>query len=106
MGLFGNKNTNTERNPDALFGFRALAATYILYLEYQTVMSYIKGEATTGIWLLIASLVLLGGGSVYILVSSFLSWRKEKAALAEEAARQAEAEAAETSEETEEETEE
>lgn len=86
MGLFKkNEQENTQpRNPDAVFGFRALAAGYVLYMEYQTVMLYIKGEATTGIWFLILSLVLIGGGALFILISSFLSWRKEKAALAEQ----------------------
>ena len=84
MGFFDNKNSgnNTQRNPDAVFGFRALAAGYILYLVYQTVQTYIRGEAETGIWLLIASVVGLGGGAIYILISSYLSWRKEKAELA------------------------
>ena len=93
MGFFGNKGDNAKRNPDAVFGFRALAAAYILYLVYQTVQTYISGEATSGIWLLIASVVLLGGGAVYILVSSYLSWRKEKAELAAQEAAEAEAEA-------------
>lgn len=73
-----------SRNPDAVFGFRALAAGYVLYLEYQIVQMYISGEATMGIWFLILSLLLLGGGSLFILISSYLSWRKEKAALAQE----------------------
>ena len=83
MGLFGNKNgeSTNQRNPDAVFGFRALAAGYVLYMLYQTVQMYISGEATSGIWLLIVSIVVLGGGSVYILISSFLNWKKEKAAL-------------------------
>lgn len=91
MGLFGknNENTNHKRNPDAVFGFRVLAAGYILYLVYQTVEMYIKGEAESGIWLLIASIVLLGGGAVYILISSFISWRKEKAELAQKAQEEA-----------------
>lgn len=84
MGLFGNKNDGSnQRNPDAVFGFRALAAGYVLYMLYQTVQMYISGEATSGIWLLIVSVVVLGGGSVYILISSFLNWKKEKAALKE-----------------------
>ena len=85
MGLFrrNNEESAPQRNPDAVFGFRALAAAYVLYLEFQTVQLYIKGEATTGIWFLILSLVLLGGGALFILITSFLSWRKEKAAMKE-----------------------
>lgn len=99
MGLFGkNDNNDRQRNPDAVFGFRALAAIYILYLVYQTVEMYMKGQATSGIWLLIASIVVLGGGAVYILVSSYLSWRKEKAELA---AQQKEAAAQEETADTE-----
>lgn len=89
MGLFGNQNDGSNRrNPDAVFGFRALAAGYALYMLYQTVQMYISGEATSSIWLLIVSIVVLGGGAVYILISSFLNWKKEKAAL--KAAEQAE----------------
>lgn len=86
MGLFGkhDQQSTSPRNPDAVFGFRALAAGYVLYLEYQIVQMYISGEATMGMWFLILSLVLLGGGALFVLISSYLSWRKEKAALAEE----------------------
>ena len=93
MGLFRNNDQESSkpRNPDAVFGFRALAAAYVLYLEYQTVQLYIRGEATTGIWFLILSLVLLGGGALYILIASYLSWRKEKAELAEQERLNAEA---------------
>ena len=98
MRLFGNNDQETSRtrNPDAVFGFRALAAGYVLYLEYQIVQMYISGEATMGIWFLILSLVLLGGGALFVLISSYLSWRKEKAALAAE--EQAESEPLESEE--------
>lgn len=84
MGLFrkNNEENSRPRNPDAVFGFRALAAVYVLYLEFQAVQRYINGEATTGIWFLVLSLVLLSGGALFVLISSFLSWRKEKAELA------------------------
>lgn len=95
MGFFGNKSneSNAQRNPDAVFGFRVLAAGYVLYLVYQSIQTYISGEATSSIWLLIASVVILGGGAIYILISSYLSWRKEKAEIAARA--EAEAESAE-----------
>lgn len=98
MGLFGksDQETSRTRNPDAVFGFRALAAGYVLYLEYQIVQMYINGEATMGIWFLILSLVLLGGGALFVLISAYLSWRKEKAALAAE--EQAESEQIESEE--------
>lgn len=98
MGLFGksDQETSRTRNPDAVFGFRALAAGYVLYLEYQIVQMYIGGEATMGIWFLILSLVLLGGGALFVLISAYLSWRKEKAALAAE--EQAESEQIESEE--------
>ena len=90
MGFFrkNDQEDSRPRNPDAVFGCRALAAGYTLYLEYQTVQMYIKGEATMGIWFLILSLVVLGGGALFVLISSFLSWRKEKAELAKQAEQQ------------------
>lgn len=83
MGFFNKNDENdTPRNPDSVFLFRALAAGYALYMEYKIVQTYLAGEATLGMWFLIVSLLGLGGGALYVLISSFISWRKEKAELA------------------------
>ena len=105
MGFF-NKNSDGSsmpRNPDAIFGFRALAAGYILYMLYEMVMMYVKGESHDLV-ILIVGIVVLGGGGLFTLIASFISWRREKAAMAKEAQEAREA-AAEEIEEAEEETE-
>ena len=94
MGLFGgNSDQSTRRrNPDMVFGFRALAAGYMLYMLYEIVQMYIKGESGD-LAILITGIVVLGGGALWIFISSFISWRREKAALAEEEAEAAQEEA-------------
>lgn len=82
MGFFSNDN-DRPRNPDAVFGFRALAAAYVLYLVYQVVQMYLDGEATSSVWVLVAA-AALAAAAIFILVSSWLSWKKEKAALKEQ----------------------
>ena len=102
MGLFNNSQENDRpRNPDMVFGFRVLAAGYILYMVYQTVTMYFS-EPGHNIWLMVATVGLLTPGALFVLISGYITWRKEKKALAEEAAAQAEtAEEPEESEEIE-----
>lgn len=84
MGLFGNNSGEAPtRNPDMVFGFRALGAGYVLFLVYQIIQLYIKGEAGTELWVVILGSSVLGAGALFILISSFISWRKEKAAMNE-----------------------
>ena len=85
MGLFGgnNEDSKNRRNPDAVFGFRVLAAGYMLYMLYDMVQLYLSGESDD-IWILVAGIAVLGGGGLFVLISSYLRWRKEKAAMEEE----------------------
>ena len=83
MGLFGGNNENTRRNPDAAFGFRALAGGYILYMLYEMSRMYANGESNDLVALIIG-IVVLGGGGLFVLISSYISWRREKAKLEEE----------------------
>ncbi len=84
MGLFsGNREeNNTPRNPDMVFGFRALAAGYILYMVYQTVKMYFT-EPGHDLKLMIVTVAILTPGALFVLISGYLSWRKEKKALEE-----------------------
>lgn len=93
MGLFGGNSDQSarRRNPDMVFGFRALAAGYMLYMLYEIVQMYIKGESGD-VAILITGIVVLGGGALWILISSFIGWRREKAELAEEEAEAAQEE--------------
>ena len=91
MGLFKKDDgqtpadTTSVRNPDNVFLFRILAAAYVLYMAYKTVELYIAGgEDAPQLWLLCLSLVVLGGGGIGLAITSFITWRKTKAAQAEE----------------------
>lgn len=86
MGLFNRNNEEKKempRNPDTVFMFRALASGYILYLVYETIKLYLAGDEGVSLPVVIISSVVLGAGAIYILISSFLQWRKEKQATAE-----------------------
>ena len=100
MGLFqkkdGEKQT-PERNPDRVFTWRLLAVGYIFYTVYKTFSLYFEGgEEMPEIWMLALS-GLLGAAALAFGISSYFSWKKEKAA-AEEARLQS-LEAAEDGEE-------
>lgn len=101
MGLFKKENADMSsrpNNPDAYFGFKLLAAGYLLYLTWDIIKMYIAGgEDQPSVPLLIISVLFLGGGAVFIAVSSFKMWRKYKKEMAEEARQAALAE--ETAEE-------
>ena len=86
MGFFRKNDQGESRavNPVAVLGLRVIAAGYVLYMQCRAIVDYIKGESDISVWFLISSAVVLGGGALFILISSFLSWRKEKKRLAEE----------------------
>lgn len=83
MGLFSGNNENARRNPDATFGFRALAGGYMLYMLYEMIHMFVTGESDDLV-ALIVGIVVLGGGGLFILVSSYIRWRREKAEMAAE----------------------
>jgi len=88
MGLFKNDNrdnSNRPRNPDNYFMFKLLGAGYLLYLVYDIIKMYIAGgEDQPSVFLLVLSIVVLGGGAIFIAVHSFLQWRRHKREAAEE----------------------
>lgn len=93
MGLFRKEDTDMSsrpKNPDAYFGFKLLASGYLLYLTWDIIKMYLAGgEDQPSVPLLIFSVLFLGGGAIFIAVSSFKMWRKYKQELAEEAAQAA-----------------
>lgn len=70
----------TPRNHDNTFFFRLIAAGYVLYMAWKTLELYIAGgEDAPQLWLLCLSMVVLGGGGIWLAISSFKTWRKAKA---------------------------
>ncbi len=83
MGLFqkndGAQKQTPERNPDRVFGFRLLAVGYIGYTVYKTFSLYFEGgDEMPEVWMLALS-GLLGLGALAFGISSYFSWKKEKA---------------------------
>ena len=79
-GQTGQNNT-PQRNPDRVFGFRLLAIGYIGYAVYKVFDSYFSGaEEDPKVWWLIAA-GLLAVGDIAFAISSYISWKKEKAEL-------------------------
>ena len=91
MGLFNRNEEDTRpRNPDMVFGIRVLAAGYILYMVYQTVKMYFT-EPGHQLWLMIVTAAVLTPGALFVLISGYISWRKEKKALEDAQMQQQEA---------------
>lgn len=91
-------NSNQPRSVNNKLMIRLLAAGYVLYMLYQVVMSYIEGGSEApSLFLLLLSIVLLGGGSVWILLVSWKEYKNYQQECKEAAAQAAleEAEAAE-----------
>ena len=83
MGWFKNngddqKQEQAPRNPDTVLGIRLVAAAYILYLAYQSVQAYINGSDGATLLTLIISVVVLGGGAVFIAITSIMQWKRAK----------------------------
>lgn len=67
--------------------FRVVAAGVVLYWLYDIVRAYLQGGADApSLPLLIASIVLLGGGGLAVLCLAWKSWKKarEEAVMTEE----------------------
>lgn len=88
MGLF-KKNTAGEqaeekqapRNPSNTATFRVLAIGYIGYMCVNMIKLYTQGGPDApSLPALIAGVVLLGGGCIFLAVLSYREWKRGKAA--------------------------
>ena len=74
-----NQNPTPGRDTWAL-GVRFAAAAVVLYWMMQTVVAYCKGGPDApSLGLLIASIVVLGGGAVLVIILALKAWKIEKA---------------------------
>ena len=85
MGFFNKGNeaeeNKTPRNPNNLVMFRLLAAGYVGYLCVNMIKLYIEGGPDApSLPVLIAGLVVLGGGVIFLGIVSYKEWKQNKAA--------------------------
>ena len=107
MGLF-KKNDDKPVNPNNAMLIRMLAVGYLLYTVYNMIQLYIKGgEDAPSLGLLLVTVALFVGGSVWIGILSFKQWKQmrqaRQEAYEEEARLEEERAAQEALEETDEE---
>lgn len=70
-------NNRIQKAQRAL-GFRAVAILVVLYWMMQTVVGYIKGGPDApSLSVLIASIVVLGGGAVLVGIMAWKAWKAE-----------------------------
>ena len=83
--LFGKNNGEERpRNPDTVFGIRVITGGYILYMVYQTIHMYFAEPGQHELWMLLLTAGFLTPAGLFVLISGYISWRREKKALQEE----------------------
>ena len=85
MGLFNKNSANdgqqTPRNPNNIVAFRVLAIGYIGYMCINMInLDTEGGPEAPSLTALIAGIVLLGGGCIFLAVLSFKEWKRGKVA--------------------------
>ena len=85
MGLFNKNSANdgqqAPRNPNNIVAFRVLAIGYIGYMCINMIKLYTEGgPEAPSLTALIAGIVLLGGGCIFLAVLSFKEWKRGKVA--------------------------
>ena len=76
MGLF-KKNDDKPVNPNNAMLIRMLAVGYLLYTVYNMIQLYIKGgEDAPSLGLLLVTVALFVGGSVWIIILSVKQWNQ------------------------------
>lgn len=73
-----SSNNRRARNPNGVMGFRMAAIFVVLYMLYQVVRDYIQGGPDApSVFLLILAIVVLGGGSIGLAITSYKLWKDE-----------------------------
>ncbi len=82
MGLFNKEQQEQQpANPSFMLMIRALAVGYLGYCLWQIIQLYrAGGEEAPSMPVLIGAIVVLGGGAVWVAVTSFRQWRRAQAA--------------------------
>lgn len=91
MGLFNfkqkekkEKKETPPRNPNTMVMIRLLAVGYVLYTVWEIIKLYIAGgEDAPKLWMVILSVVVFVGGSVWIGWMTYKEWKRLNAAAAE-----------------------
>lgn len=84
MALFQKNNPAQEndqppRNPNNAVMFRVLAIGYVAYLCIQMIQAYTQGGSDApSLGMLIAGIVLLGGGAAFLAILSYQEWKRNK----------------------------
>ena len=80
MGLF-KKNDDKPVNPNNAMLIRLLAVGYLLYTVYNMIQLYLKGgEDAPSLGLLLVTVALFVGGSVWIGILSYKQWKQMRQA--------------------------
>ena len=85
MGFFNKKSEANEaqppRNPNNTVTFRLLAIGYIVYMCVNMVKLYLDGGPDApSVTALVAGVVLLGGGSIFLAILTYKEWKRNKEA--------------------------
>ena len=84
MGFFNKKSTDEKqapRNPSNVIAFRVLAIGYIGYMLVNMIKLYTEGgPEAPSLTALIAGVVVLGGGCIFLAIISYKEWKRGKEA--------------------------
>lgn len=85
-----NQNNSNSGAFTLTVAIRCLAAGFVFYSLGEILLAFFRGgEEAPSATLLLLSLLVLGGGGVFIALMAWKEWKKNKAALQEQAAEEA-----------------
>ncbi len=74
----GNRNSS-PRDPRITLGTRVLGVLFVLYMLWQTVSDYLAGgDEAPSVAMLLLSIVVLGGGALFIGILGYREWQQAK----------------------------
>lgn len=90
MGLFKKSaDDKPAMSPNNLLMLRFLGAGYVLYLLFDIVKSYFAGgEDAPKLYLVLIAVVILGGGSAWVLYTAWKEYKANKQAMEERLAQE------------------